>query len=713
MQIKIKQQSPKNIRAAASLILIAALSALSGVSHAEPPRAADLATINVDAGKETGKVSPYIFGQNLEYEYGTFSGGEQNMHNAHGTHTGGIWAEMLRDRKFEEGDLDKDGVANAWVPEERLNQRYWELKEGRAAKHRYFIDKKEFYGGGASQAIEVQNDRASIAQVALTFEAGRPYQFYVYLKRQGQGTAAVDFEDINGTRFGHQDFAALTGEWVKYTAQFTAPQATVAGRVRISVNGAGTFWIDSASLMPANALRGMRRDVIEAIKPLRVPVVRYPGGCFADTYHWQDGIGPRDKRPERFDTMWNEWEPNDFGPDEFMDFEHEIGAAAQITVNYLMGTPEEAGDWTAYMNGGPQTPMGQLRGQNGHAAPYGVKIWTVGNESQQLCSADYFPASSAKVYAERFKAYASAIKRSDSTAKLMAGGAPPGPLKWNTDLLRAIDVDYLAASLYTRRHEKSDVVDAAGVGQTPVDEYDTRVINPETFYRQVAAEPLEFSNMLDAVINSGGDLLPKNRPVIVVTEFQAWWVSERNDADFRLANALYIGGVFHALMRRADKVAIAEVESLVNVQGVIEVSQTSLKLTPEYYAYLLYRNHTGSRVLSTKTDSAMASFNKTLPLLDSQASLSAEGKTLFLAVINRAEAESLRTQIHIRGWKQAPGAEIKLFELNGSDRDASNPFGSSKNVNIVTKTARQAGLPLELKFPPHSVTIVEFAGSAG
>src|ERR1700722_2553242 len=458
----------------AGLMVLGTVSGISGVSHAELPQDTASAAINVDAEKVTGQVYPNIFGQNLEYEYGTFSGGEQNMHNAHGTHTGGIWAEMLRDRKFEEGDLDKDGVANAWEPAERLNQRYWELKDGQAEKHRYFIDDKVFYGGGAAQAIAVKNDQTSIAQVALTFEKGHQYQFYVYLKLQGQGTAAVDFEDVKGTHFGHQDFAAVGAAWVKYSAQFTAPEDTKAGRVRISVNGAGTFWIDSASLMPADALHGMRRDVVEAIKALRVPIVRYPGGCFSDTYHWQDGIGPRDKRPEKFDTMWNEWEPNDFGSDEFMDFEHEIGADAQITVNYLMGTPEEAGRWTAYMNGAPQTPMGQLRGQNGHAAPYGVKIWTVGNESQQLCSGEYFPATSAKVYAERFKAYASAIKQSDSTVKLMAGGAPPGPLQWNTDLTRTLDVDYLAASLYTRCHEKFDVVDAAGIGQTPVDEYDTR-----------------------------------------------------------------------------------------------------------------------------------------------------------------------------------------------------------------------------------------------
>ena len=145
----------------------------------------DAASIEVDAAKTIGKVSPYVFGQNIEYEHGTISGGEQNQNDAHGMHSGGLWAEMLRDRKFEEGDLDADGVANAWVPEERITNHYWELHGGQGKYDRYRIDHQEYYGGGAAQAIEVYGDgsqHASIYQVGLHFTKGRAYQFYVYLK---------------------------------------------------------------------------------------------------------------------------------------------------------------------------------------------------------------------------------------------------------------------------------------------------------------------------------------------------------------------------------------------------------------------------------------------------------------------------------------------------------------------------------------------------
>ncbi len=675
-----------------TLVAICAMSGYARVAVAAPE-------ILVDATKVTGRVHPYLFGQNLEYEYGTFSGGEQNMHNAHGAHTGGIWAEMLRDRKFEEGDLNKDGVASAWEPEERLFQHWWDLKGGVAGKHRYYIDDQVFYGGGASQAIEVRDDQTSIAQVGLTFQKGHTYRFYVFLKLNGHGTASVDFEDINGTSYGHGDFSTLTADWAKYTTDFTAPAQTTRGRVRISVEGSGTFWIDSASLMPADNLRGMRRDVVEAMKPLRVPIIRYPGGSYADAYHWEDWVGPRDQRPERYDPIWNQWESNDMGFDEFMDLAHEIGSEAQITTDYIAGTPEEAAAWVEYANGSAQSSEGRRRVQNGHAESYGIKIWTVGNESQ-----GFSPFTDIKDYAPRFMRYAAAMRRVDPSIKVMAAGAPPGPLKWNGDLFDLTNLDFFAASLYSAPpHTPNDP------GPRPRDEYDTHIVNTDEFYRQVVGKPLEFAAKLDNVIRSAGPRLPKDRPTIAVTEFQAFYVSERNDPDYRLADALYLAGAYHELMRRADAIAIADLESLVNVQGIIEVSQTSLKLSPEYFACLLYRNHSGSQVLSTHTQSSVASFDAQLPVLDSQATLSEDGKTLYLAVINRSETEVLTPQIRINGWTPASGS-IKLFELNGKSRDAANPFGSSQDVNISERSAAIQGSLFSVSLPAHSVTVIEVPG---
>ena len=660
-----------------------------------------VASIEVDAAKSTGKVSPYVFGQNIEHEHGTISGGEQNFGNAHGLHSGGLWAEMLRDRKFEEGDLDGNGVASAWVPEERITNHYWELIEGRGKNDRYWIDHREYYGGGASQAIEVYGDgssHASIYQVGLHFTKGRNYTFYVYLKRRGGGSAWVEFENLRGPTYARQEFPQVSEDWQRYTADFTAPEDTDSGRVRIGVQGRGIFWIDSASLMPADNYHGMRRDVIEALKPLAVPLIRYPGGCFSDIYHWKDGIGPRDRRPERWSSMWHEWEPNDFGIDEFMDFAQQLGAEAHITTNYLSGTAEEAGEWVEYANGSAESPFGSLRAGNGHAAPYGIKFWAVGNEAQDLCSDEYIGINKIENYLQRFQEYKAAIQKADPSARVMAVGAPPGPLRWNRDMFGLMPVDLLAASIYTGEGERRD-------------DYDTKIMDLNHFYRHVVAEPLDFDRDLAEIISSIGDRFPSDRPLVAVTEFQAWWLTEKVDEDFRLCNALYLAGVFHALMRRAQQVLIGEIESLINVQGIVEVSQTSVKLTPEYFACLLYRHHTGSSVLATSTQSPRLVFDARLPSLDSLATLSVDGRTLYLAVINRSEDQDLSAAIRIEGWKLASDSPLRVFELNGKGKVAANPFGSSENVNIREKSLCIERLPFPYRFPAHSVTILEVAGS--
>jgi len=659
----------------------------------------NLVSIEVDATAVTGKVSPYVFGQNIEHEHGTISGGEQNLGDAHGLHSGGLWAEMLRDRKFEEGDLDGEGVANAWVPEERVTNHCWELIEGRGKNDRYWIDHQEYYGGGASQAVEVHGEsHASIYQVGLHFSKGRDYTFYVYLKRRGSGSAWVEFERLGRPAYARQDFPQVADDWERYTADFTAPEDTDSGRLRIGVQGNGVFWIDSASLMPGDNYHGMRRDVIEALKPLAVPIIRYPGGCFADVYHWKDGIGPRDRRPERWSSMWHEWEPNDFGIDEFMDFAQQLGSEAHITTNYLSGTPKEAGEWAEYANSSKETPFGSLRAKNGHAAPYGIKLWAVGNEAQALCSDEYFEANKIEDYVQRFHAYRAAIQKADASARVMAVGAPPGPLRWNRDMLNLMPVDLLAASIYTGEGERRD-------------DYDTKILDLNHFYRHVVAEPLDFDRQLGEVITALGDRSPTDRPLVAVTEYQAWWLTEKVDEDFRLCNALYLAGVFHNLMRRARQVVMGEIESLINVQGIVEVSQTSVKLTPEYFACLLYRHHTGSSVLTTSTQCPMTAFNPHLPALDSLATMSADGRTVYLAVINRNEDRELTATIRIRGWKLASDSPLHVFELNGKDKVAANPFGSSADVNIREKSLTVERLPFSYKFPAHSVTVLEVEGA--
>jgi alpha-N-arabinofuranosidase len=292
------------------------------------------ATIEVDTSQVTGKVPRYLFGQFMEHEHNTIDNG--------------LLAELLQDRKFDEGDQDGNGVSAGWVPEERVQDRYWELRNGRGVNDQYSIDHNIYYGGGASQEIQISgsgSNHASVYQVGLQFAKGRNYSFYVYMRKHGTGRGFVEVDQLGGPVYFHKDFDVAAEGWEKYTAEFTVPEDTSKGRVRIGFLGTGNFWMDSASLMPSDNVDGIRHDVIEALRPMHISVLRYPGGCYADYYDWKKGVGPRDKRPDVWSTVWHEWNSNDFGTDEYMELARMLQYDGHITTNYASGTAQDAADW--------------------------------------------------------------------------------------------------------------------------------------------------------------------------------------------------------------------------------------------------------------------------------------------------------------------------------------------------------------------------------
>jgi alpha-L-arabinofuranosidase len=512
----------------------------------------------------------------------------------------GLLAELLHDRKFEEGDRDGNGVSAAWVPEERVHDRYWELRDGRGVNDRYSIDHNVFYGGGASQQIQITgpgSNHASVYQIGLQLAKDRRYAFYVYLRKNGAGTGFVEFDKLGGPNYFHKDFEIATEGWGKYTAEFTAPENTSEARARIGFVGTGTFWIDSASLMPADNVDGIRRDVIEALRPIHVSVLRYPGGCYADYYNWKNGIGPRDKRPDKWSTVWHEWNSNDFGTDEYMELAQTLGYDGHITVNYSSGTAQDAAEWVQYANGSAETAMGHRRAQNGHPEPYGIKLWAIGNEAPNLCSEQYTGGTKLEDYGRRFNEYAAAMRKVDPSIQIFASSV--GQPGWVRQVLESIPTKHIF---------------------------------------------------------------------------------------------------------------LAENCSLINVQGLVEVNPVDIKLTPPYFAYMLYANHIGSEVMQTEVTVPPVSFDPKLPALEAIATRSPDGHKLYIAVVNRALNEAVATQINLKGWQPA-GNPAQVYELNGKTWDAFNPYGSTDNVNISQRTVEITQSEFSYLFPPHTATVVEVSGS--
>ena len=175
------------------------------------------------------------------------------------------------------------------------------------------------------------------------------------------------------------------------------------------------IWVGKDSRIPNED--GLRLDVLAALKQLRAPVVRWPGGCFADAYHWQEGIGTQDERPQTANVWWRQVDPNTFGTDEFIRFCRAVGCEPYICLNVGTGTPQEAMEWLEYCNFAGDSTLAQMRAENGTEAPYGVKYWGVGNENWG-CGGRF----TARDYAKEYTRFASYLRQTDPAIELIACG---------------------------------------------------------------------------------------------------------------------------------------------------------------------------------------------------------------------------------------------------------------------------------------------------
>jgi hypothetical protein len=282
------------------------------------------------------------------------------------------------------------------------------------------------------------------------------------------------------------------------------------------------------------------------------------------------------------------------------------------------------------------------------------------------------------------------MQKVDPSIRVMASSV--GRPNWVRDLLKLLPLDLLATSIYTGPYENG---------------LSTKLTDLDRYYHEVVAEPDTFEQKL-AANQAAGERLPRDHPLFAITEFNSWWISEKVDADYRLCNALYFAGVFNHLLRHAREVFLAEVSTTLNVHGIIGINPVAIKLTPPYFAYLLYRNHTGSQVLETETRSPMTAFNPKLTALDAVATLSEAGDKLYLAVVNRNESSEVVSSIRVSGWSAGGAAEV--YELNGQDKVAANPFGSTENVNLRERSLATGGPLFVYRFPAHSVTVLEIKG---
>jgi alpha-L-arabinofuranosidase len=448
------------------------------------------------------------------------------------------------------------------------------------------------------------------------------------------------------------------------------------------------IWVGPDSPIPNT--RGIRNDVVAALRKIRIPLVRWPGGCFAETYHWRDAIGPRAQRPRGVNTAWgDEVETNEFGTHEFMDFIEQVGAQPYISVNVASGSPAEAQAWMQYLTGPETSGAGQERARNGRTEPWKIPFIGVGNETWG-CGGNM----TAEFYSDVYRQYVSVLA---PYGALIASDANSDDYAW-TDTL-------LTRALY--RHPSEVPTTLAYIGKQPqirmvsVHFYtfsgnDWGKKSPGVgFTEDDWARSMERTWKTDEMISRHSAILdrhdPKGQVGISFSEWGAWWATDKQRPSnlFQantLRDAIIAGLTLNIFQNHAARVRMANLAQMVNVlQSLILTDKGKMLLTPTYHVFDLYQRHQGSTSLPVEL--AAPNYSRgavSIPALSASASRDAHGE-IVLSVVNLDPARSARLEIGLNGARvrAASGRVITAASLDARpDFSGPDPLAPKELVGV-------------------------------
>lgn len=608
------------------------------------------ASITIDPSKIAGHIDRNIYGQFLEH-----------MHRCIWS---GLHAELLWNRKFT-GGTDKRGVIESWSA------------FGTGAE--YAPDNRDFYTSCQSQRIDLATGKeAGILKTGakMGIKPGK-YVVCAILKQKGlKGGVRI------ALRQGDKVYASavtgkITGKWAEYKAELTVGERDPDAQFSLSATGPGTLWVGCLSLMPADNINGVRKEIFDLTKRINPPMIRWPGGNMVSGYHWMDGIGNRDKRMPRWERAWGNWEWNDFGTDEYIEFCRKIGTEPYICVNAGEGNADEAAHWVEYCNGSPDTPYGKLRAANGHPKPYNVKYWGIGNEMYGDWQLGHLDAAK---YALKSIDFARAMKAVDPKIKLVGVGVPTDSWgDWNRIVARTAGGYYDYLSLHDYR------------GVSIFDSREFNYVNIVGSAHWLEGVLMETSRIVD---KAAGKRLP-----LSFDEWNVWIPGEK----YEVRDGLFAAGVIQGMQRLGDRVTMANLAQLVNVLGAIHTQGTDVVETPVYQVFELYSNLCfDDRCRIESTGPSFDTPNGRIPLLDACATVSKDGQKLALTVINRDPNHDITAKLNIKGFASGTA---QIAAMNGPTAYSSNSFAEPSVVGI-TRTKTKLDLTKPYAFPAHSVTVV-------
>ena len=609
--------------------------------------------VTIDAGKTGEPISKFIYGQFIEHLGRCIYGG--------------IWAEMLEDRKFyypitEEYDPYRGTRA---VPKDSqfavVGASPWQII---GPADSVSMVKEDSFVGEQTPLIQ---PGGGIRQLDLGLVKNKKYVGYIYLKPQRQNTN-VSISLVWGDEPEQQESIqtlVVANDYGKYPIEFTAGANTVKGKLEIEVSQ-GPCFVGTVSLMPADNIDGMRADTLKLLEELNAPMYRWPGGNFVSGYDWRDGIGDRDRRPPRKNPAWTGVEHNDFGMNEFIHFCRMLNAEPLITVNTGFGDAYSAAAELEYANGSTDTLMGALRAKNGDPEPFNVRYWAIGNEMWGRWQLGYM---SLNQYVLKHNWVVDKMREVDPDIVPIASGNAG---QWSEGLLEhcADHIDLIAEHFYCQ--EKPDLVEH--VAQIA-----------DNIKRKV-----EFHKQLREKLDS----LKGKEIGIAMTEWNYWYgphVYGELGTRYFHKDGLGIAKGLHEYFRNSDLIFLANYAQTVNVIGCIKTTKTDAAFATTGLVLKLYRNHFGTVPVTVTGD---------VQPLDVSAAWTEKRDALTIGIVNPTEQQHELTMDLKDAQLSGSG---KLWLIANSDPMAYNEPGKDPNVVIEEKPV--TGISDKLNVAPLSISL--------
>ncbi len=674
---------------------------VASVFAAAPAMAQTKAQIasTIQSGREGATLNPFIYGGFLEHI------GNLINHS--------MWSEVLDDRKFyypidskpapaSQGGMSRMRDVNKWVP----------VGPDTAVT----MDRKTPWVGEQSPVVALAGpEPRGIAQSGLTLAGKKDYVGRVVIA--ADGAADIFATLIWGQGAGDRQTVKIPAgkAWDTAPLRFAPQAGTSEARLEITGTGTGSFRIGAVSLMPADNIKGFRADTIAAMKEVDCKILRVPGGNFISSYDWKDTIGDPDKRRPVLDPVWNFAQPNDVGVDELLEMCRLINVEPSWAISTGFDSPRSGAEQVEYINGAADTEWGAKRAANGHPEPYRVKYWNVGNEMYGHWQMGHIPM---KQYAVKHGQFVDAMRKVDPSIYIIA----PGGFADEMTTGQGIFIEGQPQVEFGSERDWAYGMFANAWGK--FDALATHAYPPEN--KKFDIKTGKLSDVQRPLVEWARQ--PANR---VLTMVECWEEYKRrfpalSDGkvkvffdeyaySFRqtLKTCLALGMCLHEFFRHSDFIDMA---GYTMATGWIDFDRTRCVVSATGRMYQMYNRHFGTIPVAVTGNSPVPApdypaggdqprvnaGSATYPL-DVSAALTADRKTLVVAIVNATE-QAQTVQLSLDGFKARKSG--RSWKLTGSSLEAQNQVGKAPEVVIAEGSFSTA---TALKIAPISVELYEFA----